>query len=87
MLPPFMKKHRNKTGDELLKLRAYTGDAVLPTIMALYGQQHDMSCHTLETKGYDGHFFEDSTGKLPGLAKPTALDHDMFVDVPTNNGR
>eukprot|EP00435_Cladocopium_sp_Y103_P006658 s4409_g2.t1 len=64
LLPPMFAKHKKCSGNELLELRTSTGQQVLPTVMSMYGQQHLLNRETLEQKGYYGHFFKDSTGKL-----------------------
>jgi site-specific DNA-cytosine methylase len=58
MLPPFMKKFKNCSGDEILKARISLPSDVQPTVMAKYGQQHLMTRSTLENKGYYGHFLD-----------------------------
>ena len=67
MLPPVMKRCKNSTGSELLQLRTYGENQVLPTFMAMYGTQHELDRTTLERKGYYGHFFSDNHNRLPLL--------------------
>ena len=56
-LPPFMKHLKNASGQEVLHARMVNEYGVIPTIMAMYGQQHELDRSTLEKKGYYGHFF------------------------------
>ena len=59
MVPIVMSRFKNASGSELLKARCTDSKSVLPTVMAMYGQQHLLDRSTLERKGYHGHFFVD----------------------------
>ena len=64
LLPPIYARYKNLTGEQLMQLRTSMGNQTLPTLMSMYGRQHALTRSTLERKGYYGHFFQDSTGKV-----------------------
>ena len=58
------KRMRNATGNEIMQDRCHKPADVVPTVMALYGQQHQISRETLEKKGYFGFFLQDHSNRL-----------------------
>jgi site-specific DNA-cytosine methylase len=56
MLPFSMKNMSHAVNTDTLSMRCHHGDAKLPTFMAQYGKQHHLPTHSLESKGYMGHF-------------------------------
>ena len=47
------------TGEQILQARCHRIHEILPTVMALYGQQHTLTRATLENKGFFGFFLID----------------------------
>eukprot|EP00435_Cladocopium_sp_Y103_P019095 s359_g4.t1 len=50
---------KTKTPTEILRERVYTETMILPTFMALYGSQHELSQAHLEERSYLGFFMSD----------------------------
>ena len=63
LLPPGDKeKLRGATGSAIWNYRCTGEDRQHPTVMAQYGNQHNLPRDSLEKKGYFGHFFVPSNG-------------------------
>ena len=89
LLPPNKKiKREKKTGEQMLNERCHLGNEVTPTIMAMYGQQHELDRGLLEKKGYLAHFLIDEKnekrlmhpleiGIIHLVYKQVYVDHDF----------
>ena len=55
------KHSKTKTHQEILQDRTYSNTMMLPTFMALYGSQHELSQAHLDERSYLGFFLQDST--------------------------
>ena len=62
LLPP--AKRRHVTSNQALQSRCYQPTAKLPTFMAMYGNQHQLSEATLQSKGLLSHFLALPDGRL-----------------------
>lgn len=60
-LPYTLASMKNASGVEILNARTVTPDQVHPTVMSQYGNQHNLSRHTLERKGYFGCFLKNDS--------------------------
>eukprot|EP00438_Fugacium_kawagutii_P030552 Skav236001 [mRNA] locus=scaffold348:494599:499670:- [translate_table: standard] len=83
MVPTHLKRKLNHMLDQdLLKLRTYSADQVHPTIMAMYGAQHEINPRFMQSKGYMGSFFQPEEGDLR-LLHPAeiAMSHVCFGHV------
>lgn len=64
LVPPAKRiKLSTLPGAQVFAERCLNFDQVIPTIMAMYGSQHQLDRSTLEKKGYLAHFIVDQKGR------------------------